>query len=137
MTPELLKSLGLYIAWAFVGAVVATGLQLATLLAGTDDIAIRPLLATFMSSFFGAVATILGTSQLARFGSEGLAKQVDALKARGVPRSDMVVVTQGEADRAFAAPPPPPAPTAEEIAAAYDRLRRERVEARLKEASRG
>lgn len=99
MTPEQMRSLGLYALWAFIGATVATGLQLATMLAGTDVIAIRPLAAVFTSSFFGSLATVVGTSQLTRFGSEQIAKQVDALKTQGVPRSEMVVVSQEEADR--------------------------------------
>lgn len=40
---------------------------------------------------------------LPRPGSERLAAQVDDLKARGVPKSDMLVVTQEEAAAAFAA----------------------------------
>lgn len=44
---------------------------------------------------------------LPRAGSEGLAQQVDALKARGVHRSDMRVVTTEEAIRGIANAPPP------------------------------
>lgn len=40
---------------------------------------------------------------LPRPGSERLAAQVDHLKAQGVPKSDMMVVTQEEAAAAFAA----------------------------------
>lgn len=97
MTPEQGRSLGLYVLWAFVGAVVATGLQLAAMLSGTDVIAIRPLAAVFTSSFFGSLATVVGTSQLTRFGSEGIARQVDALKAQGVPKAEMIVLPQDEA----------------------------------------
>lgn len=104
MTPEQLRSLGLYALWAFIGATVATGLHLAQVLAGTDVIAIRPLAATFTASFFGALATALGTSQLTRFGSEQIAKQVDALKTQGVPKSEMVVLSQDDAASALGAP---------------------------------
>lgn len=104
MTPAQLRSLGLYALWAFIGATVATGLQLAAMLSGTDVIQIRPLAAVFTSSFFGALATVLGTSQLTRFGSEGIASQVDALKSAGVPKSQMVVLSEDDAAGALGAP---------------------------------
>lgn len=107
MKPDQIRSLGLYALWAFIGATVATGLHLAQVLAGTDSIEIRPLAATFTASFFGALATALGTSQLTRFGSEGIAKQVDALKSQGIPRSEMVVLAQDDADTALNSPLPP------------------------------
>jgi len=104
MRPEQIRSLGLYALWAFIGAVVTTGLHLAQVLAGTDMIEIRPLAATFTASFFGALATALGTSQLTRFGSEQIAQQVDALKSTGVPKSQMVVMSEADAAGALAAP---------------------------------
>ena len=104
MRPEQLRSLGLYALWAFIGAVVTTGLHLAQVLAGTEVIEIRPLAATFTASFFGALATALGTSQLTRFGSEQIAQQVDALKSTGVPKSQMVVMSEADAAGALAAP---------------------------------
>lgn len=104
MRPEQIRSLGLYALWAFIGAVVTTGLHLAQVLAGTDMIEIRPLAATFTASFFGSLATALGTSQLTRFGSEQIAQQVDALKSAGVPKSDMVVMSEADAAGALAAP---------------------------------
>lgn len=99
MTPEQLRSLGLYCLWALIGATVATGLNLAQQLSGTDLISIRSLGATFTTSFFGALATVVGTSQLTRFGSEPIARQVDALKTQGVPKAEMVVVSQEDAAR--------------------------------------
>jgi len=96
--------MGLYALWAFIGATVTTGLHLAQVLAGTDMIEIRPLAATFTASFFGALATALGTSQLTRFGSEQIAQQVDALKSQGVPKSQMVVMSEEDAAGALAAP---------------------------------
>ena len=104
MRPDQIRSLGLYALWTFIGAVVATGLHLAQVLAGTDVIEIRPLAATFTATFFGALATALGTSQLTRFGSEQIAQQVDALKSAGVPKSQMVVLSEGDAAGALAAP---------------------------------
>lgn len=104
MRPEQLRSLGLYALWAFIGATVTTGLHLAQVLAGTDVIEIRPLAATFTASFFGALATALGTSQLTRIGSEQIAQQVDALKSAGVPKSQMVVLSETDAAGALAAP---------------------------------
>ncbi len=44
---------------------------------------------------------------LPRVGAEGIAQQVDILKARNVKRSDMVVVTQQEALEGIANAPPP------------------------------
>jgi hypothetical protein len=67
-------------------------------------IEIRPLAATFTASFFGALSTALGTSQLTRFGSEQIAQQVDALKSAGVPKSQMVVMSEADAAGALAAP---------------------------------
>jgi hypothetical protein len=96
MTPDEMKNLALYAVWALVGATVTTGLQLAGTLAGTDDILIRPLLATFIGAFFGTLATALGTSRLTRAGSTGIARQVDALRDQGVHRSEMVVVAKDE-----------------------------------------
>lgn len=104
MSPDQIRSLGLYALWAFIGAVVATGLQLAQILSGTDVVLIRPLLATFTTSFFGALATALGASQLTRLGSEQIARQVDALKSAGVPKSQMVVLAEEDAAGALAAP---------------------------------
>ena len=104
MRPEQIRSMGLYALWAFIGATVTTGLHLAQVLAGTDMIEIRPLAATFTASFFGALATALGTSQLTRFGSEQIAQQVDALKSQGVPKSQMVVMSEEDAAGALAAP---------------------------------
>lgn len=101
MTPAQLKSLGLYCLWALIGAIVATGLHLAQVLSGSDDVLIRPLAATFTTSFFGALATALGTSQLTRLGSEQIAAQVKALQDQGVSRAEMVVLTQDEAATAL------------------------------------
>lgn len=105
MNAEQLRNLGLYVLWAFIGATVATGLQLAQQLSGTDFISGRALAATFTTAFFGALATVVGTSQLTRLGSEGLAAQVNALKTQGVQKSEMVVLSEEDAAVALAAPP--------------------------------
>lgn len=117
MTPSQLRNLGLYVLWAAIGATVATGLQLATMLSGTDVIAIRPLAAVFTTSFFGSLATVVGTSQLTRIGSEAIAEQVNALKTQGVPRSQMVVLPEVEATRALAEQPLTPEQLAQAVAA--------------------
>lgn len=92
MTPAQLKNLGMYALAALVGALVATGLHLAQILEGTDPVIWRPLAATFTQSFFGALATALGASQLTRIGSEGLAHQVNTLRDMGFSRKDLTVV---------------------------------------------
>lgn len=106
MTRAQLVNVAWYVAYAFVGALVATGLQLAQVLAGDGDILWRPLAATFTTTLFGALATALGASRLTRLGSEQIAGQVNALKAEGVPRSQMVVLSQDDAAAALAAPRP-------------------------------
>jgi hypothetical protein len=83
---------------------------------------------TVLGTGITAVLTAYGGSLLPRSGSTGLARQVDALKADGVPKSDMVVVSQEQADR-------PAGPSIHEIADELERRRRERVEARLREVS--
>lgn len=97
MNAAQVRNLGFYALWAFLGAFVATGLSLAQQLSGTDVIAVRALAATFTTSFFGSLATVAGASQLTRLGSEQIAAQVNALKADGVPRSEMVVLSQDDA----------------------------------------
>ena len=89
-----LANLARYVLMALIGAVVTTGMQLGVVLGGEGDIIWRPLAATFTTAFFGALATALGASQLTRFGSEGLSKQVDHLRDAGVSRQDMAVVTK-------------------------------------------
>jgi hypothetical protein len=107
MSAAQLRNLGLYALWAFIGATVATGLHLSQLLAGSEVIPIRGLAATFTASFFGALATVVGTSQLTRFGSEQIAAQVNALKTQGVPRSEMVVLSEADAASVLAQQVPP------------------------------
>jgi len=119
VTPAQLKNLGLYVTAALVGAVVATGLHFAQILSGTDAITLRPLAATFTTSFFGALATALGTSFLTRIGSETIASQVNDLKAQGVPKARMIVLSDDEAATALETPDPKTLAMADRI---YDRI---------------
>ncbi len=109
MTPDQWQNLAKYALAALVGSLVTTGLLLGQMLSGTDVITWRPLAAVFVSSFFGALSTALGSSFLPRGGSEDLARQVNLLKAQGVQRKDMVVVTTDEAIEGIAEAPPPDA----------------------------
>jgi formate hydrogenlyase subunit 4 len=86
------RNLFSYALYALLGALVATGLQLAVALSGTEDILVRPLLATFTASFFGALSTAIGSSFLPRSGSTGIARQVNALRDKGYSRKQMAVV---------------------------------------------
>lgn len=70
---------------------------------------------------------------LPRVGSEGLSVQVDALKAKGVHKDDMVVVTQDEAVGGIVNPADPDA--VQKIADELERRRAERVMARLHDVS--
>ena len=105
MTEAQLRNLGMYALWALIGATVTTGLHLAQVLAGTDPVEVRPLAATFTTSFFGSLATALGASMRPRIGSEPLAAQVEALRDQGVPRSRMVVLDEHEAAAALTSRP--------------------------------
>jgi hypothetical protein len=80
-----------------------------------------------------AIVTAYGGSRLPRSGSTAIASQVDALKAQGVPRHEMVVVSQDEAVSALAATPDPAAVQA--VADELERRRRARVEATLQQRS--
>lgn len=96
MTHEQLVNAGWYLVYAVVGALVATGVALGLALSGTDDIAWRPLAAIFVNTLFGTLATAVATSQLTRVGSEGLAQDVDVLRAAGYHRADMRVTVPNE-----------------------------------------
>src|SRR4051794_27091546 len=82
-----------YILSVAAGALVAGLGVLATQLAGTDPINWRPV---FAAAIGPIVAGLLG-SRLPRPEGAQLAAQVDALKARNVPRHDMVVLSEQEA----------------------------------------
>lgn len=91
MTNAQFSNLGRYALMALFGALVAAGLKLGQELAGTDPIAWRAIASVLVLSFCGALGTAAGASTLTRPGSEGIRAQVDALRARGVHRDDMVV----------------------------------------------
>lgn len=79
---------------AIVAGSLAAGLGvLVVQLSGTDPINWRPVLVAAL----GPIVTGLASMQLTRLGSEPIAAQVDSLKATGVQRRDMVVVSQDEA----------------------------------------
>jgi hypothetical protein len=92
MSEAQIRNAALYVAYALAGALVATGLQFAAALNAPGPVEWRPLAATFTTSLFGALATALGASRLTRLGSEPIAEQVNELRERGVPRSQMAVV---------------------------------------------
>lgn len=60
-------------------------------LEGSDPINWRPILAAGLTALLTAITATGVTSRFTRVGSEHVAAQVDALKARGVARRDMVV----------------------------------------------
>ncbi len=86
------RALGLYALWALIGALVATGTDLGTMLAGSGDLSWRPLAATFMKALCGALTTTALASQVARYGSENLATDANVLRAVGYHRADLTVV---------------------------------------------
>jgi hypothetical protein len=92
MRNEQVKNILYYVLFALAGAVVTTGLQLAVVLAGTDPILIRPLAATFLSSFFGALSTAYASSYRPRLGSEHLSRQVNTLTSMGLEKKELKVV---------------------------------------------
>ena len=96
MTDAQLQSFLRSALYALIAAVVLAGVEFAAMLAGDGDLPWRPVAATFMSVFFGSLATALKSMNEPRPGSEGLAAQVDALRAQGVERADMLVVPAGD-----------------------------------------
>lgn len=102
MTNAQLETLGRYALYALFGALVAAGLKLGQELAGTDPIEWREIASVLVLSFCGAIGTAVGTSTLTRPGSEGIRAQVDALRADGVHRDDMVVLSRDDAAVAIA-----------------------------------
>jgi hypothetical protein len=82
-----------YVVTIVAGSLAAALGVLAVQLAGTDPIMWRPVAAAAI----GPIVTGLAAMQLTRLGSEGIAAQVDTLKAGGTARSEMVVLSQDEA----------------------------------------
>lgn len=92
----------LYALSVLAGALVAGLSVLATQLAGADPINWRPVLAAAI----GPLVAGLAASRLPRPEGAILARQIDTLKARGIDRKEMLVVTQEEAVRGIAEAPP-------------------------------
>lgn len=122
------------------GSLAAALLVLSTQLAGADPINWRPILLAAL----GPILTGLVTTQLTRTGFTQIAAQADYLQAQGLPKHELVVLHESEAAPALAGGLTPTAvqqvgdavgqrvPSAREIAEAYDGLRRERVETKLR-----
>ena len=100
MNDAQLASFGRSALYAAIAAVVMAGVQFALVLSGDGDLLWRPIAATFMTVYFGALATSIKSGAEPRAGSERLAAQVDMLKAQGYEKADLAVVP------AFDAPSP-------------------------------
>jgi hypothetical protein len=93
MSDPTTRTIVLYILSIAAGALAAGLGVLATQLAGTDPINLRPVIAAAI----GPIVAGLAASRLPRPEGAQLAAQVDALKARNVPRHEMVVLSEQEA----------------------------------------
>jgi hypothetical protein len=102
MTNAQLETLGRYAVMALLGAAIAAGLKLGAELPGSAPIEWREIASVFVLSFCGTLSTAVGASTLTRPGSEGIKAQVDALRADGVHRDDMVVLSRDDAAVAIA-----------------------------------
>jgi hypothetical protein len=103
VTDAVTRTIILYVLSILAGALVAGLGVLATQLVGTDPINWRPVLAAMI----GPIVAGLAASRLPRPETAVLAQQIDALKAQGTPRHEMVVVTQEEAVSGVANPADP------------------------------
>lgn len=93
MTDLTARNVLLYVGSVLAGATAASLAALAVQLTGVDPINWRPVIVAAL----GPIVTGLLATQLTRVGSEGIAAQVDSLKAAGTPKRDMVVVHQDDA----------------------------------------
>jgi hypothetical protein len=93
MSDPTTRTIVLYILSIMAGALAAGLGVLAVQLGGVDPINWRPV---FAAAIGPIVAGLLG-SRLPRPEGAQLAAQVDALKARNVPRHEMVVLSEQEA----------------------------------------
>jgi hypothetical protein len=105
MSDPMARTILLYVLSIAAGAAAAGLGVLATQLAGADPINWRPIIAAAI----GPIVAGLAASRLPRPEGAALAAQIDSLKAQGVPRAEMVVVSQEEAIRGIAEAPPPDA----------------------------
>jgi hypothetical protein len=103
VTDPLTRTIILYALSILAGALAAGLGVLATQLTSTDPIDWRPVLAAAI----GPIVAGLAASRLPRPEGAVLAQQIDALKAQGTPRHEMVVVSQAEAVSGVADPADP------------------------------
>ena len=82
----------MYALAALVGAIVSAGLDFGVMLAGSDPVVLRPIAATFVKAFFGAMATALVSLKLAPVGFEGVVRQAKGLRRLGLRPQRMRVV---------------------------------------------
>lgn len=88
-----------YIVIATGGAILATGLQLGVVLAGTDPILWRPLAAVFVQTLFAALATAAGTAFRPKAGREdvsALVSQVGTPSAKAALENEAVRQQNGD-----------------------------------------
>jgi hypothetical protein len=103
VTDPVVRTIILYVLSILAGAIAAGLGVLSTQLTGTDPIDWRPVLAAAI----GPLVAGLAASRLPRPEGAALAMQIDALRAQGTPRHEMVVVTQTEAVSGVANPADP------------------------------
>jgi hypothetical protein len=103
VTDPMTRTIILYVLSILAGALVAGLGVLATQLSGVDPIDWRPVFAAMI----GPIVAGLAASRLPRPEGAALALQIDALKAQGTPRHEMVVVSQAEAVSGVANPADP------------------------------
>jgi hypothetical protein len=127
VTDPLTRTIILYALSILAGAIAAGLGVLATQLTSTDPIDWRPVIAAAI----GPIVAGLAASRLPRPEGAALAMQIDALKAQGTPRHEMVVVSQAEAVSGVADPADP-----DVVRAVADELER-RMKAQPAQPGRG
>lgn len=106
MTEAQFRNAGSYVLLALAGAVLAVGLQFGVMLSGTDPILIRPLLATFVTTLFGTLATAAGSAFRPRAGREeisSLVHDVGVPSAKAALEVEAVKQATGQVDALTAA----------------------------------
>lgn len=79
MTNATLRNILWYVAIAIGAATLATGVQLGVALSGTEDLAWRPLAATFTTTLFGTLMTSAGTAFRPKAGREDVSSLVSEI----------------------------------------------------------
>ena len=79
MTNATLQNIGWYVSIALGAAILATGVQLGVALSGTEDLAWRPLAATFTTTLFGTLMTSAGTAFRPKAGREDVSSLVSEI----------------------------------------------------------